>query len=76
MRIRFAACPRGSLIYDPFVDRGTTLIAARDQCMVGVETDIDKDYASYVNAQLAATKQRPGLFDRAPTGSNGQRVAE
>jgi site-specific DNA-methyltransferase (adenine-specific) len=76
MCIRFAACPKGSLIYDPFVGSGTTMIAARDLGMAGVGTDIDKGYVSYANARLAATKQRPGLFDRAPTGSNGQHVAE
>jgi site-specific DNA-methyltransferase (adenine-specific) len=46
MCIRFAGCPPGTLVYDPFVGSGTTMVAARGLGMRGVGTDIDQSYVA------------------------------
>lgn len=52
MCIQFSGCPRGSLIYDPFVGSGTTMLAAFLRGMRGVGTDIDEDYVAYARRRL------------------------
>lgn len=52
MCIRFAGCKRGTLVYDPFVGSGTTMIAARALGMRGVGTDIDDRYVAYAMDRL------------------------
>lgn len=57
MCIRLAGCPAGSLVFDPFVGSGTTMIAARAAGMLGVGTDIDRRYVAHAlkRLQQAAT---------------------
>lgn len=50
--IRFAGCKKGTLIYDPFLGSGTTLLAARTLGMRGVGTDIDPSYIAYALERL------------------------
>lgn len=50
--IRFSGCARGSLVYDPFVGTGTTLIAARRLGMRGIGTDIDASYVAHAIERL------------------------
>lgn len=76
MCIRFAACPKGAVIYDPFVGSGTTMIAARDLGMAGVGTDIDKSYVRYALARLEATKPDGPLSKHVRTRVSEQRHAE
>lgn len=52
MCIRFSGCPRGSLVYDPFVGSGTTMVAALALGMRGVGTDIDVEYVKYARKRL------------------------
>lgn len=44
MCLRFSGIPIGSLVVDPFVGTGTTLVACRELGMVGVGYDVDPDY--------------------------------
>lgn len=59
MCIRLARLAPGSLVFDPFVGSGTTMIAARNLGMRGVGTDIDARYVAYARERLAGTR---GLF--------------
>lgn len=52
MCIKFSGCPRGSLIYDPFIGSGTTMVAALALGMRGVGTDIDSEYVKYARKRL------------------------
>jgi len=52
MCIRLAGCAAGSLIFDPFVGSGTTMIAARAAGMRGVGTDIDRRYVAHALKRL------------------------
>ena len=57
MCIRFSGTSRRSLVYDPFVGSGTTMIAARVLGMRGVGTEIDTGYVAYATARLRAESQ-------------------
>lgn len=52
MCIRLAGCPAGSLVFDPFVGSGTTMIAAHSAGMRGVGTDIDPRYVAHALKRL------------------------
>jgi site-specific DNA-methyltransferase (adenine-specific) len=58
MCIRFAGCRERTLIYDPFVGSGTTMIAARDLGMRGVGTEIDQRYVAYAIERLRSPERR------------------
>lgn len=60
MCIRFAGCRKGTLVYDPFVGSGTTMVAARDLGMRGVGTDIDPGYVAYAIERLRRPVVHPG----------------
>lgn len=47
MCIRFAGLKQGSVVYDPFVGTGTTVVAAVRCGMEGIGTDIDNDYLQF-----------------------------
>ncbi len=64
MCIRFAGCKEGSTVYDPFAGSGTTLIAAQALGMLGIGTEIDKQYAAYASERLMTTP-RWAAVDRA-----------
>jgi site-specific DNA-methyltransferase (adenine-specific) len=68
MCIRFAGCKKGSLVYDPFMGSGTTLLAARDLGMRGVGTEIDKSYIAYAIRRLRSTAPTAGKSGAAVNG--------
>lgn len=70
MCIRFASCKRGTLIYDPFLGSGTTLLAARALGMRGVGTEIDKGYVAYATERL-----RRAESDKQKEGGGGRSLA-
>lgn len=57
MCIRFAALRKKSLVYDPFLGSGTTLLAARALGMRAVGTEIDRRYVTYATDRLQRAKQ-------------------
>ena len=60
MCIRFSGCARRSLVYDPFLGSGTTMVAARNLGMRGVGTEIDKAYVAYATDRLRTASPPPG----------------
>jgi site-specific DNA-methyltransferase (adenine-specific) len=52
MCIKFSGVPRGSLVVDPFVGSGTTLIACEKMGMEGLGFDIDTSYVQDANRRL------------------------
>ncbi|HZP62530.1 MAG TPA: site-specific DNA-methyltransferase [Terriglobales bacterium] len=47
--IKLAGVPKGSLVVDPFVGSGTTLVACENLGMEGLGFDIDQSYVDYAN---------------------------
>jgi len=47
--IKLSGAPKGSLVVDPFVGSGTTLVACDRLGMNGLGFDIDKSYVDYAN---------------------------
>ena len=50
--IRFSGITKGSLVYDPFLGTGTTIIAALNCGMLGVGTDIDPGYLNFAETRI------------------------
>jgi site-specific DNA-methyltransferase (adenine-specific) len=50
--IQSSGVPKGSLVIDPFVGSGTTLIACEKLGMTGLGFDIDNAYVEYANRRL------------------------
>ena len=52
--IRFSGIKKGSVVYDPFVGTGTTVLAATLLEMKGVGNDIDNDYLDFARKRIIA----------------------
>lgn len=50
--IKLSGVPKGSLVIDPFVGSGTTLVACENLGMTGLGFDIDNAYVEYANRRL------------------------
>jgi site-specific DNA-methyltransferase (adenine-specific) len=58
--IKLSGIPIGSLVVDPFVGTGTTLVACQELGMRGLGFDIDEKYVSSAKARLGLTEsERP-----------------
>lgn len=58
--ILFSGIPSGSVVYDPFVGTGTTVVSAVKLGMVGIGTDIDENYLDFAKRRL--NNLTPSLF--------------
>ncbi len=52
--IKFSGIKKGSIVYDPFVGTGTTVLAAKILGMKGVGNDIDGDYLNFAKKRIIA----------------------
>ena len=52
--IKFSGIKEGSIVYDPFVGTGTTVVAANIMKMRAIGTDIDKEYIKFSKKRFAA----------------------
>ena len=52
--IKFSGIKKGSVVYDPFVGTGTTVIAADQMKMKAIGTDIDKEYIDFSKKRIIA----------------------
>jgi len=52
--IKFSGIKKGSIVYDPFVGTGTTVLAAAMLGMKGVGNDIDDDYLNFAKKRIIA----------------------
>ena len=59
MCIKLAGVPKGSLIVDPFLGTGTTLVACRRLGMRGIGFDISGEYCKIAEARIIEENQCP-----------------
>lgn len=52
MCIKFSGIPQGSIVYDPFVGTGTTVLAAIKNNMIGLGTDLDQTYLDFAKKRV------------------------
>jgi len=52
--IKFSGIEKGSIVYDPFVGTGTTVLAATILEMKGVGNDVDNDYLDFARNRIMA----------------------
>jgi len=52
--IKVSGIKKGSIVYDPFLGTGTTIIAALKHGMIGIGTDIDKNYVNFSKRRIEA----------------------
>ena len=52
--IKFSGIEKGSIVYDPFVGTGTTVLAATILGMKGVGNDVDNDYLDFARNRIMA----------------------
>lgn len=52
MCIKFSGIPHGSIVYDPFVGTGTTVLAAIKNNMIGLGTDLDQAYLDFAKKRI------------------------
>lgn len=50
--IKFSGIPKNSIVYDPFIGTGTTIISALNLGMKGIGTDLDKDYLDFAKSRI------------------------
>lgn len=50
--IKFSGIAQGSIVYDPFVGTGTTVISAIKNGMVGIGCDIDVNYLNFASERI------------------------
>jgi site-specific DNA-methyltransferase (adenine-specific) len=50
--IKVSGIKKGSVVYDPFVGTGTTIVEAVKQGMVGIGTDIDENFIKFAKKRL------------------------
>lgn len=53
--IKYSGIPKGSVVYDPFIGTGTTIVSAIKLGMHGIGTDIDQGYLSFAEDRLKNT---------------------
>jgi site-specific DNA-methyltransferase (adenine-specific) len=54
--IKFSGIKKGSVVYDPFVGTGTTLIAAKKLNMSAIGTDIDSEYIKFSKKRIISSR--------------------
>ena len=52
--IKVSGIKKGSIVYDPFVGTGTTVLAATILGMKGVGNDVDNDYLDFARNRIMA----------------------
>ena len=57
-----ASCPKGGIVYDPFMGSGTTALAAIDQGVNFVGTEISPNYLAYAESRIGIAASEPTLF--------------
>ena len=50
--IKYSGIPNGSIVYDPFIGTGTTIISAIKLGMHGIGTDIDQSYLAFAEDRI------------------------
>jgi site-specific DNA-methyltransferase (adenine-specific) len=55
--IKFSGIKKGSIVYDPFLGTGTTLVAAKKLGMLGIGTDISDEYINFAKKRIALDKE-------------------
>ena len=55
--IKFSGIKKGSVVYDPFLGTGTTLVAAKKLGMLGIGTDISDEYINFAKKRIALDKE-------------------
>jgi site-specific DNA-methyltransferase (adenine-specific) len=68
--IKFSGIPKGSLVYDPFVGTGTTILSALSLDMKCVGTDLDQNYLDFAESRINLVSndeysdlEKTGLFE-------------
>ncbi len=59
--IKYSGIKKGSVVYDPFVGTGTTLISALKLGMKSIGTDIDQSYLDFAKHRIEKTFSKKGL---------------
>tara|TARA_B100000963_G_scaffold81132_2_gene69033 strand:+ start:1458 stop:2432 length:975 start_codon:yes stop_codon:yes gene_type:complete len=54
--IKFSGIKKGSLVYDPFLGTGTTLVSAVKNKMIGIGTEINTSYINFARKRIQNTK--------------------
>lgn len=57
-----ASCPKGGLVYDPFMGSGTTALASVDLGVDYIGTEISPDYIKYAESRIGVKASEPTLF--------------
>lgn len=71
MCIKFSGIKKGSVVYDPFVGTGTTVVSAVKLGMKGIGTDLDQHYIDFAKERIKQSQLGsldPKLFEAIPTG--------
>ena len=53
--IKFSGIKKGSVVYDPFLGTGTTLVSALKNKMIGIGTEINSNYINFAKKRLQNT---------------------
>lgn len=53
--IKYSGIAEGSIVYDPFLGTGTTIIAAIRLGMMGIGTDLDQSYIDFAKHRIEST---------------------
>ncbi len=59
--IKYSGVKEGSIVYDPFIGTGTTILSAVKLGMKAVGTDIDKDYLEFAELRIKNTLEQQRL---------------
>lgn len=59
---RYGCTEGGGIVYDPFMGTGTTAIAAIEQKMDFIGSEISAEYVEYANKRIALKLSEPSLF--------------
>ena len=54
--IKFSGIKKGSVVYDPFLGTGTTLVSAVKNKMIGIGTEINTSYINFARKRIQNTK--------------------
>jgi modification methylase len=57
-----ASCPPDGIVYDPFMGSGTTALAAIENKVSFVGTEISQRYVNYANSRIGIIQAEPTLF--------------
>lgn len=61
-RAIMASCPKGGIVYDPFMGSGTTALAAIDLGMNFIGSEISDKYIAYAESRISKVLSEPSLF--------------